>query len=334
MRLPYFNYTEPETSEGLLDMLGQHQGRARLLAGGTDLLPRMQRGLVAAQLVIGLNKLPDLAAIRIENGYLCIGAMTTLEELAVAPAVRKYCTALHEAAVAVAAPPIRHVATIGGNICQNSRCLFYNQSEAWRKEQAACLKAGGDRCLAVPGSKRCFSVYQGDLAPVIIALGGELVIQRKGASRRIAAEGFFTGKGERQIDLADDEVVTELFLPLTPEMRGSSYRKMRMRPAIDYPITAVAAFVALNGDETVASARVVLGATGPAPVVPTAVSEAIVGMRVGSVDLDALVAGITKGTQMVDNLPVPASYRRKVTAVFAKRALRAALESASKKENR
>jgi 4-hydroxybenzoyl-CoA reductase beta subunit len=294
----------------------------------------MQRGLVAAELVIGLNKLPDLTGIHIENRHLRIGAMTTLEELAAAPAVQKYCTALHDAAAAVGAPPIRHVATIGGNICQNSRCLFYNQSEAWRKEQAACLKAGGDRCLAVPGSKRCFSVYQGDLAPAIIALGGELVIQKKGASRRIAAEGFFTGKGERPVDLADNEVVTELFLPLAPRMAGSSYRKMRMRPAIDYPITAAAVLVTLNGDETVGSARVVLGATGPAPVIATAVSEAIVGTHAGSADLDALVTGITKGTRMVDNLSVPASYRRKVTAVFAKRALRAALESAGGKENR
>jgi 4-hydroxybenzoyl-CoA reductase subunit beta len=332
VRLPDFEYLEPQTLENLLDILAEHRGQAQILAGGTDLLPRMRLGLQKAAYVIGLKKLSVAKGIDLENGRLHIGALTTLAELIASPLVMQHCRALHEAARSVAAPPIQQVATLGGNICQNSRCLYYNQSDIWRKEQQACLKAGGERCLAVPGAKICFSVYQGDLAPAILALGGTLRIEKRGSSRTVPIERLFTGKGERPLDHGDDEFVTELLLQVPPEGGRSGYRKMRMRSAIDYPLVSAAAFLLIDGSERITSARLVLGGIGPAPLVLARASEGLLGRQARSVDLDSLVADITKGTLMVDNLAAPASYRRRMAPILLKRTVRAALEPATGKE--
>ena len=312
-------------------MLAEHRGRAQILAGGTDLLPRIRRRLQRPEYVISLKKLSVGKGIRLEGAGLRIGSMTTLAELIASPVVKEHCTALREAAESVAVPAIQQVATLGGNICQDSRCLFYNQSHVWRRGNQACLKAGGEQCLAVPGSRICFSVYQGDLAPAILALGGTLRIEKRGSSRTVPVDRLFTGKGKRPLDLHDDEFVTELFLEISPGAGGSSYRKMRMRPAIDYPLVSAAVFVLLDGSGRITLARLALGGVGPAPVLLSRASDNLLGRQSRSIDLDSLVTDITKGTAMVDNLPVPAAYRRKMAAVLVKRTLCASIDNATGK---
>jgi 4-hydroxybenzoyl-CoA reductase subunit beta len=225
----------------------------------------------------------------------------------------------------VAAPPIRNVATIGGNLFQNSRCLFYNQSSAWRLERQACLKAGGKTCLAVPGSKKCFSVYQGDLAPALIVHDAKIRIeQKRGKPREVAVQALFTGQGHEPVRRAVGEIATEIIVPIPGRTTGSSYQKLRMRSAMDYPLAGAAAVVSVAG-KIIKEARLVLSAAGPAPVV-VPLNGLIVGKKPAAVDLDSVAQLIPKNLPIVNNSAVPAWYRRKMLAVFAKRTMKAALE--------
>jgi 4-hydroxybenzoyl-CoA reductase subunit beta len=324
MRLPYFDFFEPSTLEEVFTITERYGEQVRLLAGGTDMIPLIRFGLLQPSQLVSLKNLQELRGIKRQGKALHIGAMTTLSELAVSPTIRKDLPALHEAVLAVAAPPIRNVATIGGNVFQNSRCLFYNQSPAWRLERQPCLKAGGKVCLAVPGSKKCFSVYQGDIAPALIAVGAKVRIEEKnGKPREVPVEEFFTGKGQQPILVRPVEIAAQFIIPF-PQNTGSSYKKFRLRSAVDYPLVGAAACIVVKKG-TIESARLVLSAAGPAPLfVP--LDGPVIGLKPSDVDLDAIGRSIPKNLPLVDNLILPASYRRKMFSVFAKRAMKSALD--------
>jgi 4-hydroxybenzoyl-CoA reductase subunit beta len=328
VRLPSFDYHEPATLEEALALMAEHCGELRILGGGTELLPLMKFGLVKPSHIMNPGHLPSLRGIAAEDGALRIGAMTTLAELSASHEIRRTFNAIHEAVESVAALPIRNVATLGGNLCQNSRCLFYNQSATWREEESPCLKAGGDVCLAVTGGKKCFSVYQGDLAPAITALGGKIRIEKVGSSRLISADELFSGDAKRPIALSNDEMITAVLLPLPEGRVGSAYRKMRMRSVMDYPLFSVAAAVSVNDAGTIDAARVVLGASGPAPLIAHEAGGLLLGQDPRKVDLDKVGQTAAKKTQMVDNLVLPASYRKKMIPVFVGRAVEQAAKNA------
>ena len=328
MKLSYFDYLEPLTTDQGLQMLSERAGEVRLLAGGTDLLPRIRFRLVQPSCLLSLGSVAGLAWISEKDGLLRIGTMTTLTDLDQSNDVRRAFNALYEAVESVAAPPIRNIATVGGNLCQNSRCLFYNQSETWRKEKPPCCKAGGSVCLAVRGGKKCFSVYQGDLAPAIIACGGSIKVEKRGSSRIMPLEKLFSGNAEQPVALGNDEMITEVVLPVPEGRVGSSYRKLRMRSAVDYPLLSVAASISIDKQGRIDAARVVLGAAGPAPFIAREAGELLLGQDSLSIDLDNVGAAATWGAQMVDNLVLPAPYRRKMIPVFVRRAVEAAIQGA------
>jgi 4-hydroxybenzoyl-CoA reductase subunit beta len=328
VRLPYFGYYEPATLEEALALMAEHREKLRVLAGGTELFPLMKFGLAQPSHLVSSGNLPGLRGISVEAGALRIGAMTTLAELSASGEIRRMFNAVYEAAESVAAPPVRNVATLAGNLCQNSRCLFYNQSETWRKEKPPCFKAGGGVCLAVPGGKKCFSVYQGDLAPAIAAFGGTVKVEKKGSSRTISIAELFSGDAQNPIALSDDEMITAVLLPLPEGRVGSAYMKMRMRSAMDYPLLSVAAVVFVNDKGTIDAARVVVGAAGPAPSIAHEAIALLLGQDARKVDLDKVGQAAARGAIMVDNLVLPASYRKKMIAVFARRAVEGAIEQA------
>lgn len=324
MRLPCFDLLEPATLSELLDLMERSGKHVRPLAGGTDMIPRIRFGLFRPPQLASLKNLQELKGIKRRGQALQIGAMTTLSELALSPAVKKDLPVLYEAVLGVAAPPIRNVATIGGNVFQNSRCLFYNQSPAWRRERQPCLKAGGKVCLAVPGSKKCFSVYQGDIAPALIAVGAKVRIEAKNRKpREVPVEEFFTGEGREPIGIQPGELATQFIIPVSRNT-GSSYEKFRLRSAVDYPLAGAAAFVAVKRGR-IESARLVLSAAGPAPVV-VPLDGLAAGAKPSAVDLDAIGRSIPKNLPLVNNTVLPGSYRRHLFSVFARRALKNALD--------
>src|SRR3989339_168785 len=326
MRIPYFAYLTPSTLEEALSILNDYNGSVRVLAGGTDLIPIMKYGLDAPETIMSLKNITSLSGIKLENKELHIGTMTSLADLLSSRIIIDNFRALHQAVAAAAAPPIWNVATVGGNICQNSRCFYYNQSKTWRLERPPCLKAGGNICHAVPKGKKCFSVYSGDLAPALIALKSSVSVERKGIYRILTLQDIFSGKGTAPFTLEKEELLTSVIIPLPDKGTCSSYVKMRLRPSVDYPLLSVATSVSLDGARKIKEATFVLGAVGPAPVVVAASGQLL---RKGMEDTDdfgALGEILRKGTQMVDNLALPGSYRRKMLPVFAKKASQVAIE--------
>jgi 4-hydroxybenzoyl-CoA reductase subunit beta len=332
VRLPYFEYHEPETLREALELKTSHREELCILAGGTELLPLMKFGLTRPSHIMSTGKLGCLRGMSSKDNTFRMAASTTLAELSASGKVRRMFNALYEAAESVAAPPIRNVATLAGNLCQNSRCLFYNQSETWREEKSPCLKAGGDACLAVAGGKKCFSVYQGDLAPAIAALGGSVQVEKKGFSRTISVAELFTGDAKNPISLSAEEMITAVLLPLPEGRAGSAYRKMRMRSAVDYPLLSVAAMVSVSDRGAIDSARIVIGAAGPAPILADEATALLIGQIPKDVDMDKIAQTAARKTVMIDNLVLPASYRKKMVQVFVARAVKAAIQNISEKE--
>jgi 4-hydroxybenzoyl-CoA reductase subunit beta len=324
MRLPFFDFSEPATLSELFAIMERYGERVRPLAGGTDLIPQIRFGLLQPAQLVSLKNLRELKGIKREGKAIHIGSITTLSELAASQTIKKNSPALYEAALAVAAPPIRNVATIGGNVFQNSRCLFYNQSSTWRLERPPCLKAGGKACLAVPGSKKCFSVYQGDIAPALIAIGARVRIEgKRRKTRELPVEELFTRQGLEPIRILPGEIATQFVVPI-PQKATSSYQKFRLRSAVDYPLAGVAASVAVKRRK-IETVRLVLSASGPAPVI-VPLQGISIGETVTEVDLEVVGRAIPKNLPLVNNLTLPASYRREMFSVFAKRAIKTALE--------
>jgi 4-hydroxybenzoyl-CoA reductase subunit beta len=331
MRLPDFEYREPVTLEEALTILKENQGGTRVLAGGTDLIPLMKYGLDVPSLIVSLKNVDDLKGINLRDNEVFIGAMTSLAELGSSGVIRDNFPALHQAVEAVAAPPIWNVATLGGNLCQNSRCLYYNQSKAWRLERPSCLKAGGNLCHAVPMGKKCFSVYSGDLAPALIALGSKVGLKKKNQSRISPLRELFSGNGLAPLTMARDELITGVILPLPGKRDGSSYVKMRVRSAVDYPLLSAAVSVTLGEGRKIEKAELILGAVGPTPIV-VQTDQIFAGSPIDRIDHHALRELLGQGTPLVDNLSLPGSYRRRMLPVVAQKAIHEALESILKRE--
>jgi 4-hydroxybenzoyl-CoA reductase subunit beta len=324
MRLPNFEFCEPSTIKEALSMLGNGK-HARLLGGGTDLIPRMKFGLEQPAVLISLKRVEGLRQVKAKGKEIHIGAMTLLADLFSSPVVKEALPALHQAVEAVAAPPIWNCATLGGNIFQNSRCFFHNQSKAWRVERPPCAKAGGIVCYAVPKGKKCFSVYSGDLAPALIAFGAEAIIEGKEGEKRSPLWSLFTGNGLSPFTLKPDEILTGVVIPKPAKGSGSSYMKLRMRPSVDYPLVSAAATVTVGRNGKIKQAGFVVGAAGPRPVFRKE-DQLFAGKTVDEVDLDGVAEILRKETMMVDNLALSGAYRRRMVPVVVKRAFRAAVE--------
>ncbi len=326
MRLPEFELIQPHSLQEACSILGEHDRKAALLAGGTALMVGLRYRLSKPAVVIGLKGLTALDYVnRNESGGLAIGSMVTLETLEKSPFVLNECPSLAQAVQLVAIPPIRHKATIGGNLCLDTRCIYYNQSEFWRSGVKACFKLGGEICNAVEKGRHCQAVYQGDLGPVLISLGAEIKIASAHGERVIPLAKFFTGRGEKPNILEHDEILVEVRIP--PPDRGISgvYEKLRVREGMDFPMAGVAAMVKRNGSGTIEKAKMVLGAVGPSPTEVSKAAELLEGQKPTDDLLRRVSREVVDRAQPVGNLAMDASYRRKMVGVLAKRALRRAL---------
>ncbi len=318
MRLPPFQYLEPTNMEEALSMIGTYKETVKILAGGTDLMNRMKLRLIEPAFVMNIGKLRDMEGIDIGDNETVIGANTKLKEIAGAPLINKRFRAIAEAAFQVASPTITNMATLGGNLLQNTRCRYYDQSGMVLNGLERCYKRGGTVCLAVKGSKRCFSVYQGDLAPALIAFDAQGVLEKKGSTRTVSLTELFTGNGVTPFAMGADEMLTKIILPNPKGIYGSAYRKLRLRGSVDYPLASAAVFISVKNGGKVTTCRVVIGAAGAAPRVIDGVScEA---------DLEGIAQKAYDHAEGVDNLLMPGAYRRKMASAVAKRAMKAAMD--------
>jgi len=256
MKLPKFLYFRPKTIEKALATFTAYDGKAVYLAGGTDLIPCMKLGLKKPTAVIDLKGIEELKNVRFEGDKILIGSLVTLFELSKTPMIKEKFPALFEALVSTSCETLQMRGTIGGNILQDTRCLFYNQSEFWRKAKGPCVKTGGERCHVI-GASECFSNYMSDITPALITLGASLKLVGIEGERDILLKDIFTENGASPLSLKPGEILYQISIPNEP-MKGG-YEKLRLRGSIDYPLLGIA----LSG--SIEKVRIAVGGIGPAP---------------------------------------------------------------------
>ncbi|TXH59408.1 4-hydroxybenzoyl-CoA reductase subunit beta [Piscinibacter sp.] len=289
---------------------------AQPLAGGTDLLPNLRRGLGTPHVLVDLTAIAALDAITVQSdGSLRVGAAATLAALAGQGAVRAGWPALATAAGLVAGPTHREAATLGGNLCQDTRCVFYNQSEWWRAGNGYCLKLRGDKCHVVVKSDRCYATYHGDVAPALIALDASVEIAGPGGTRTLPLAALFVEDGARRLTLQPGEWLTAIVVPAMNDWRAD-YAKARVRDAVDFPLAGVAVALRREGDR-LAGLRVAITGTNSAPlVVPT---EGVTG-RAWDTEAAATLAKAVQATANVLSTTVaPVKYRRRMLQALVRR---------------
>ena len=327
MRLPPFEMLEPATLKNALNMLEKRKGMVRIIAGGTELVGLMKLGIASPSYVLSLRRIKCLKGIRKDKSSVTIGSGTTLREIIESSIIRSLFDGVFQAANSVAAPPIQNMATIGGNILQNSRCMYYNQSELFRKGLSACYKAGGDVCRAVKGGKRCFSVYQSDISPALVSFDTQVRLEKHGSSRIISLFELFTRNGVNPHSIGEDEMLTEITIPLPKGHYSSSYEKLRIRKSLDYPLISCAVLLSGNGDGKVKNSRVVLGSAGSYPKIIEKASKALDGKAICDIDIEKASEAALQQVEAADNLTMPASYRRRMAKIVTKRAIQKALKN-------
>jgi 4-hydroxybenzoyl-CoA reductase subunit beta len=336
LRLPAFEYAAPTTVDGVLAALAERPGRARLLAGGTDLLPNLKHGIEEADVVVSLQHVAELRGISsTADGGLRIGAMTALEEVARHPAIRQRWASVAQAAGIVAGPHHRRMGTIGGNVCLNTRCVYINQTYFWREALGFCLKKDGDVCHVVKGGKRCVAAASNDTAPPLMTFGARLLLRSAaGGAREVPLEEFFVKDGVYNKALKPDELLTHVVLPPPDAGTRSAYVKLRPRGSIDFPRLGIAVayriggaegFSALAGEAVVSDLRVVVTAMAATPQPLRDVGEIAEGKVPGEALWDEVATAAYKQCHPLTNIDGDPTYRREMVAVFVKRALRAAM---------
>jgi 4-hydroxybenzoyl-CoA reductase beta subunit len=326
MRLPPFNVLEPGSKKNALMTLDKYRKNLKIVAGGTEVVVMMKLGLSAPSYLMSLKKIKGLRGIKKIKKEVIIGSSTTIKEILQSPLIQDKFKGITQAAQLLAAPPIQNKATIGGNILQNTRCLYYTQSELFRNGLASCFKGGGNICHAVKGGKRCFSVYQGDMAPPLIAFGSKVRLEKNNSSRIALLSDLFTGKGENPFLIDDNELLTEFIIPLPDGNYGSSYEKLRIRKGLEYPLVSTAVFLSEDKSGNLNSAKIVIGAAASAPKIIDDASSYLKNRNPSDEDLDEVTNLADNLSEMVNNLSVPAAYRRKMVKVVTKRSLKNAFQ--------
>lgn len=328
MRLPPFEYLEPKNLEEALNYLDELKERAALLAGGTDMIVRMKQRLENPSYLISLKSLDELGYIEKEEEMIRVGALTTLIEIIQSTLLSRLFPGLIQAASSIGAVSIQHFrGTIGGNLCQDTRCLFYNQSAFWRSGRQLCHKAGGKICYAEENSDRCRSANQSDGATALMALEARVVLRKKTGERLLQLEDLYTGKGEAPFSIEPDEILTEIQIPIPGGSSGSAYEKLNYRSAIDYPLVSSAIALTLqNGN--INSTRIVIGAMAASPLFLRQVSDTLVGIDVQdqrAIGKAARMAMDQTSAFPVENLGSTASYRSKMVQVLVRRGIEKAV---------
>lgn len=322
MRLPAFRYVAPETVREAAAILAGEGPAARVLAGGTDLLPNMKRRQQQPRTVVGLRRITALRGIEgAPTKGLRIGAMTTLAELEAHPGIREHYAGLHQAVRVIATPLLRNTGTIGGNLCLDTRCNYYDQTYEWRRAIDFCMKCEGEVCWVAPGSDVCLAIASSDAAPVMCALGARVVLASRRGEREIEAGALYRPDGIRHLTLRPDEILAGIRLPPAGRVR-SSYSKLRRRGAFDFPVLGVAACLRFERD-VVAEARLWLTAVSMAPVRVPAAEQALAGRRL-TVDAIEEAAGLAWfRARPVDNADFTVRWRKEMTRHHVRLALQA-----------
>jgi len=317
MRLPYFRYHAPRTIDEAAGLLAN--GDAMIVAGGTDLLPNMKRRQQVPTSLVALRHIAALQSVSNGDG-LTIGAGVTLTALLRDVRVHDRYAGLWQAARQIATPHLRNMGTIGGNLCLDTRCNYYDQNYEWRKAIDFCMKKDGETCWVATASPKCLAVSSTDTAPALLALGAGVTLTSASGTRRIPLAELYQNDGIHYLTRRRDEILTAVHLPRLDGWR-STYWKLRRRGAFDFPVLGVACALKLDRDGVVEAARVVLGAVASRPIEAPQAAAALVGQRL----TDEIIANAAdlaaQPARPMDNTDYTLHWRKRVTRDFVRYAL-------------
>jgi 4-hydroxybenzoyl-CoA reductase subunit beta len=305
MRLPWFEYRAPKTLAEAARILAGEGPNAMLIAGGTDLLPNMKRRQMAPKVLVSLRSIEGLR----HNGH-SLGAGLTLTQVINSNAPK----ALRQAAHQVATVHLRNMGTLGGNLCLDTRCNYYNQNYEWRKAIDFCLKKDGDICWVAPASRRCVAMSSTDCAPALIALGAKVKLVSSLGEREIAVENLYNNDGIEYLKRRADEILTEVSIPAN---QASCYWKLRRRGAFDFPVLGVAAALTKEGD-----VRIALGAVASRPFLVEKAGEFLKGKKLTDDVIDEAAKLVASRAKPLDNADLDLYWRKGLAADFVRYALR------------
>src|SRR6266566_1342187 len=313
LRLPSFTYRQPRSLAEALRMKAEAGPEGMYVAGGTDLYPNMKRRHQEPKTVISLMAIPELR----RSDDRVVGAALTLTDVAGRPSGRP--TVISTAARLVSTPLLRNMGTLGGNLCLDTRCNYYNQSYEWRKSIDFCMKKDGHICWVAPSSPRCWAVSSSDVAPVMVAIGAEYRLVGPQGERIVPAGRFYNNDGINYLTKQPDEILVDVRLP-APDGWDAVYHKLRRRGSFDFPVLGVAAWIQWKG-KTVADARIVLGGVASYPQEVPEAGAALRGMSFGAESIAAAAEAAYRPSKPMDNTDFDLSWRKQMTRVYVTRVL-------------
>jgi 4-hydroxybenzoyl-CoA reductase subunit beta len=319
--LPAFQLLRPKTLEDAVAMMAKHDGEVKVVGGGTDLLPSMKQKLFTPAFVMDLRGIAALRGIKDVPGEgVEIGALTSLTDVEHSALIRRDFPVLYEAVKTVASPVLRNMGTLGGNVCLDTRCLWYNQSLAWRKSCGFCLKKDGNLCHVAPGGKFCWAAFSGDTAPALLCLGAEVEVAGPSGLRRSPLSEFYVNDGIARLHLAKSEIVTRIHLPESAAGWRGSYQKLRVRGSIDYPLAGVAVALKMKSGR-IEDARVAITAVNPAPHLLKDADAHLIGVVPTEEVAERIGELAARTAKPLTTSVLTPEYRREMVRVFAKRAV-------------
>ena len=322
LRLHPYEYHRPSTVDEALGLLAEHQDDAMPIAGGTDLVPNMKHKLFTPGHLVALKGIGEMHGIEEEDGGVRIGACETLDDVAADPLIRERLPSLADACSEISGPQLRRMGTIGGNLCLDTRCTYYNQTYFWRKSLGFCLKKDGDECHVIPGGTRCVAAHSADTPPVLMTLDAVAEIAGPDGRREVAITDFFTSDGVWNRKMEPGELVVAIRVPDPEPGTRAAFRKLRQRDAIDFPILNMAVTARLADDGTVEAMRMVVSALGSYPRQIGKLEEAAVGNRLTPGVIEAVAKQAERQCHPLENIIVDPEWRGAMVPVLAKRALR------------
>jgi 4-hydroxybenzoyl-CoA reductase subunit beta len=332
LRLPPFQFhvarTLPEAADVLVsEGIAEHEDNVRLVAGGTDLWPNMKRRHQKARTVVSLMRIPGLQGVDV-NGDVRIGATTVLEDVIRHQAVRARYPALARAVASISSPPLRHMGTIGGNLCVDTRCTYYNQTEDWRRSVDYCMKEEGQICWVATSSPRCLAHSASDSAPILCALGAGVRLVSQEGDRVIPVEGLYQDDGIRYLAKRPEEIVAGVLLTKDSDAAHcrSAFWKLRRRGSIDFAVLSAAAALWTDSSGVVERARIYLGAVGSYPVPAQEAADFLVGKALTPETIAEAARLARKPAYPMDNTDFQAQWRGAMVVKYTEAALREAAD--------
>ncbi|MBL7995423.1 FAD binding domain-containing protein [bacterium] len=322
MTLPSFEFLAPQSTKDAVGLMDQYRDRAKILAGGTDLIPSMKNKLFEPEVVISINNIPELKKIHFDpESGLTLGGLVSLADVGHNPLVTENYPVLAEAAKKIATPLLQNKGTIGGNILLDTRCYYYNQSHFWRKAVNNCMKKDGDICRVAPGGHRCYAISSCDTVPVLYAMDAVITLVSVKGERKIPLREFYQNDGMAFNKLLPNEILTQVQIPKLPLGFRGAYMKLRRRQAIDYPMLGVMVGLILDDNGICLEAKIILGAVFPCPWEVTEAQNILIGKKISEKEIEEASEMAYNTAKPMDLTNFRPAYRKRMVKVFTRRIL-------------